>query len=169
MCKCIWLYTCIFPYTCMKIREQVTGPVFFTLFAGIELRSSAGYFFFKKILLLCVYGVCMWSFMQAHVWRSEDFVELVFSFHFFMGSRDQTQVLRLMKQVPYLLSSMAVQDLHSDLSGMLPLSLCGYWFLCHQGLNLWLLSASPSNLKIFKYKPDNIWIDSYLKHSQRGF
>lgn len=65
MCKCIWLYTCIFPYTCVEIREQVTGPVFFTLFAGIELRLSAGYFFFKKILLLCVYGVCMWSFMHV--------------------------------------------------------------------------------------------------------
>lgn len=165
MCKCIWLYTCIFPYTCVEIREQVTGPVFFTLFAGIELRSSAGYFFFKKILL-CVYVVihaCVWTCMQTHVWKSEDnFVELVFSFHFFVGSR-------LMKQVLYLLSCMAGQDLYSDLPGMLLLSVCGYWLVCHQGLNLWLLSASPLILKIFKFKPDNIWIDSYLKHSLRSF
>jgi hypothetical protein len=38
---------------------------------------------------------------MAYVWRSENnFVELVFSFYLYMGSRDQTQALRLSGKTP---------------------------------------------------------------------
>lgn len=55
--------------------------------------------------------MCMWI---VHVWQSEDdLMELVFSFHFYLGSGHQTWVFRVVPQALYLLIPLAGWDVFS--------------------------------------------------------
>lgn len=52
---------------------------------GLSTQGSCFYYYRRRQ----VYDVCVWAYMHAHLWKSEDaFVKQVFSIHLCVGSRD---------------------------------------------------------------------------------